>query len=129
MTAVEWLDQEEGFEPKPYQDTLGVWTFGGGLTYITEEENEIIVRGRVCDINEKLRDKFSWFARLSSNRQIMIISMVYQLGFTGFCNFKKMIKAIEDEEYELAALEMKDSRAYVQTMNRWDRQIAIFIKG
>ena len=129
MTALKWLDQEEGFKDKPYFDTEGVATFGGGLTYITKEESDHIVQGRVYEITKSLDWKYDWFGKLSDNRKVVIISMVYQLGMTGFSAFRKCVKNIEDGNFDKAAAEMKDSKAYRQTTNRWDRQIELFING
>lgn len=129
MTAVELISKEEGFESKPYLDSLGIMTFGHGLTYITEDESKAIMQNRIYEVTTNLNDSFPWFRNLSDNRKIVIISMVYQLGFTGFSNFKKTIKAIEDEDWSKACSEMQNSKAYTQTKNRWDRQIALFYNG
>jgi len=129
MTALKLIAQEEGFREKPYRCSEGVLTIGHGFTYITREESIDILKGRVHDLYETLADKYDWFSELSMIRQSVIISMVYQLGLTGFSHFKKCIKAIERHDWKRAADEMKDSRAYRQTKNRWDRQIELFING
>lgn len=129
MNALTHVLKEEGFRSKPYLDTVGVPTFGHGLTFITEEESTAIVQARIYDIYQDLYDKYSWFRNLSETRQAVLISMVFQLGITGFSKFKKMIAAIEIRNYSRAGSEMRDSKAYTQTQNRWDRQIELFVKG
>jgi len=129
MTILKFILEEEGFREKPYQDTLGIWTFGHGLTSITENESEKIVQQRVYDIMGKITIQFDWFNRLSDNRRLVLCSMVYQLGWTGFKKFKKMIKALEEEDYIKASIEMLDSKAAKQTPSRYARQSKIMQEG
>ena len=129
MTALKLIADEEGFRNKPYKCSEGVLTFGHGLTYITESESLDILQNRVYQITNDLGDKYDWFNNLTDNRQSIIVSMVYQLGLNGFSKFKKAILAIEKEDWSKACEEFKDSRAYSQTKNRWDRQIKAFYKG
>jgi lysozyme len=125
MKLVDFVINEEGFRSKPYKDSLGVTTFGHGLTYITEEESRTIVEGRLLAIFKKLRDTYGWFTNLDYDQQIVICSMVYQLGFTGFSKFKKMIKALSNEDYKEAARQGLDSKWALQTPERAKRQMAI----
>lgn len=128
-TITKLLKDEEGFESKPYLDTVGVPTFGYGFTYITKEEANLIIYERVRDIQFNLIRTYYWYRHLTQARKNVIISMVYQLGAVGFDKFKNAIEAIENEDWGKAGAEMKDSKAYTQTPNRWDRQIKMFIKG
>ncbi len=129
MTALKLIAKEEGFSSKPYLDHLGVMTFGHGLTYITEEESEMLMKTRITNRTTELTREYPWFRNLTDNRKIVIVSMAYQLGMPRFGKFKNMIKALEKGDIELAAKEMKNSLAYEQTTNRWDRQIEMFLKG
>jgi len=129
MTTLKFILEEEGFREKPYLDTEGVTTFGHGLTYITKEESEKIVQQRVYDIIGKLTIQFNWFYRMTEIRRTVIVSMVYQLGFRGFSNFKKMIKALEEEDYDEASVEMLDSKWARQTPNRAKRQFSMMTEG
>jgi len=54
MNLIEQLKQHEGFRSTPYQDTEGVWTIGYGLTNITKEEAETILRMRVETLRKQL---------------------------------------------------------------------------
>ena len=129
MTTVKFILKEEGFREKPYLDTEGVATFGHGLTFITEKESENIVQHRIYDIMTKLESDFSWFRKLSEDRTAVIVSMVYQLGLKGFKGFKKMIKAIEQEDFNKASLEMLNSRWATQTPSRAKRQSEMMKNG
>jgi len=124
-----FIANEEGFSEKVYKDSLGFDTFGIGFTYITKKESLDILNGRINNLEETLSSKYKWFNSLSNNRKMIIISMCYQLGLNGFSEFKNTIEFIEEGDYIRAGEEMKDSLAYKQTSQRWDRQIKIFQDG
>ena len=107
----------EGFRTKPYMDTLGVSTFGHGLTYITYEESKNIVRDRMRYIWNKLSND-NWVAILPEPIQGVLIEMAFQLGMTGLSKFKKMWTALEKHDYPTAADEMLDSKWAKQTPGR-----------
>ena len=116
---------DEGFEPKPYQDHLGVWTIGHGLTFLTENESKYIVEHfRLPKIEQDLQERFFWYEHSHPEVQRIVLNMAYQMGVTGVSNFVGMIAALKTQDYETAAKEMQDSRWYRQTPNRADRLIA-----
>jgi len=117
METLKLIIGHEGFRNKPYKDTRGILTFGHGLTYITREESIVIVKNRISSIKKKLWN-FEWYTRLNLCRKSVIISMVYQLGFSGVMNFKKTIKYLKKCDYEKASIEMLDSAWALQTPNR-----------
>lgn len=108
----------EGFRAKPYQDTLGVWTFGHGLTFITESESIRIVGERVEKIQFELASKLPYFDRLPVNVQDVLCEMAYQLGVTGLLAFRKMLAYIENSQYDDAAVEGLNSLWARQTPGR-----------
>jgi len=123
MTSLKFILEEEGFRSKPYLDSLGIQTIGHGLTYITESESEHIVQNRIYEIIKQLEYDYNWFKGLSENRKTVIISMVYQLGLNGFSKFKKMIKAIENNDFSTAKKEGLDSLWAKQTPQRANKQM------
>jgi len=48
----------------------------------------------------------------------VITEMVFQLGTQGVRNFRNMISALQDRDYQRASAEMLDSRWHAQTTNR-----------
>ena len=58
------------------------------------------------------------FPTYSENRQHGLISLMFNVGKTGFLSFKKMIKAIKNGDWKEAARQAKDSRWYCQTKSR-----------
>ena len=90
----------EGFETKPYQDHLGIWTFGHGLTFITEEESKTIVDARITDYLLRIVQTHDWLLRRPKDVTEVLVEMCYQLGWTGCHNFRKMWAALENQEYD-----------------------------
>lgn len=117
------LEQDEGFRPTPYLDTVGVPTFGHGLTYITQYESLRIVEDRVQELYWLLSASHKWFNNLTPARKSVILNMTYNLGYAGLVGdekkrirgFKDMIAALKAGDYEQAAKEMLDSK--------WARQV------
>lgn len=113
--TVTQLEIDEGFRDRPYLDTVGVATFGHGLTYITQYESLRIVGERVQSMYWLLSSSHNWFNNLTPNRRSVILNMAYNLGYNGLLGFKKMIAAIERGDYDEAKRQMLDSK--------WARQV------
>jgi lysozyme len=126
MKLIEQLKRHEGFRDLPYQCTEGVWTFGYGLTNITRDEAEIVLRMRVDQIADKL---FSHISSLNTARQNVIINMAYNLGILGVMNFKKMWQAIYAGDFDGASTEMLSSKWAKQVGNRAVELADIMRKG
>ena len=120
-SLIERIGVNEGFRSKPYQCSEGVWTIGHGLTWITEEESLSILSGRISELHLKLSDDLDWYGDMPPEVQGVIIEMCFQMGFTGFCKFKKAIAHMKDSNWKGAADEMLDSLWAKQTPNRANR--------
>ena len=118
---IERIGVNEGFRSKPYQCSEGVWTIGHGLTWLTEEESLHILTGRISQLHLKLLDDLDWYDDMPPEVQGVVIEMCYQMGFSGFTNFKKAIANMIDKDWKGAATEMLDSRWAKQTPNRANR--------
>ena len=78
------------------------------------------------DIDVSIQDCqsiFNNFDSLPENIQHVLINMSFQLGKPRLSKFKKMIAAVEVEDYQEMANQMEDSRWYKQTNNRAQRLI------
>ena len=66
---------------------------------------------------------FNSFDKLPDEIQQVLINMSFQLGKPRLSKFKKMIAAVEAEDYQEMANQMEDSLWYKQTTNRAQRLI------
>ena len=117
-TLLERVIEHEGFESKPYQDHLGNWTFGHGLTFITRDESEYIVDKRLADFAQKHIDQRAWLTERPQVVLEVVTEMAYQMGFAGTNAFVQMWIALLEKDYARAADEMLDSRWAKQTPER-----------
>ena len=115
---IERIGVNEGFRSKPYQCSEGVWTIGHGFTWITEEESFSILTGRISQLHLQLLDDLDWYKEMPPEVMGVIIEMCFQMGFAGFCKFKKAIANMKDHDWKGAADEMLDSLWARQTSNR-----------
>ena len=125
MVSLELLSsirKHEGFRSKVYKDTLDFDTIGYGFAVkdlvLDEDIANIILQRKLEALIRSIEFKFSWYADLPNAVKDVVIEMCYQLGVKGFSKFRKTIKHLENEEWELAADEMLDSKWAVQTPNR-----------
>lgn len=106
------LQADEGFRQFPYYCSEGALTIGYGrnldVNGISEAEADILLRNDIVTAREYLR-RIVRMDKLSDNRLRALINMMFNLGPGRFKTFKKMIQAIEDEDFERASVEMLDS--------------------
>ena len=122
MVSLELLSsirKHEGFRSKVYKDTLDFDTIGYGFAVkdlvLDEDIANIILQRKLEALIRSIEFKFSWYADLPNAVKDVVIEMCYQLGVTGFSKFRKTIKHLENEEWELGASEMLISRWNEQT--------------
>ena len=131
------LEIDEGVVHEIYLDHLGFPTFGiGHLILPTDPEHGLEVgvavsESRVItafeqDIKGVLQDCYKLypdFDDLPEEAQQIIANMMFNLGYTRLSKFRNMKAAVDREDWEQAAEEMKDSRWYKQVTNRADRLV------
>ena len=119
------LIADEGLQLKPYKDTLGKLTIGVGRNLddrgLSKSEVMFLLENDIKDAVGGAYKLVPSFNRLSDNRKIALVSMVFQMGESGVSKFKNMLSAIEIEDFDMAANEMLDSRWSKQTPNRAKR--------
>jgi len=124
----EAVKKEEGYRLEVYKCTEGHLTGGyghkmlegetpptdhAGWLVLFERDFARAVTGaddllKICpDINDSARN--------------IVVEMVYQMGAYGVSKFKGMLKALQEEDYKQASVEMLDSRWAKQTPNRAKR--------
>jgi len=131
MDALEkWIAHHEGFRAFPYTCSGGKLSIGYGWniedTGITREEAEFILKNRILRCKQELAP-FSWYIAQPSGVKDALINMSYNLGLSRLLKFKRMIAALEREDYTNAAKEALDSRWAEQVGNR-AKDIAVMIR-
>ena len=119
---IEQLKIHEGYKPRVYKCTAGVDTIGIGFAikdlYLSEEVCDMILQEKLEELEERFEKKFNWFKSSPVEVRNVMLNMAYQLGFAGFCKFKKTIGYLEEADWDKASIEMLDSKWAKQTPNR-----------
>lgn len=125
------VKKHEGFRSKAYRCPAGRLTIGYGRNIedngISEPEAVFLLRDDLAGCSYQA-EGFSWFSVLNAPRQVVIISMLFNLGITRFLGFKKMIGALEQQDYQRAADEMLASQWSTQ-VGRRSQELAIIMRS
>lgn len=118
------LIRHEGLRLKPYRCTAGKLTIGIGRnlddTGISEAEARLMLRNDIVAAEHQLKATFPWFTTLDPLRQQILINMAFNLGLPRLRRFRRMLAAVEQGDYQQAAIEMLDSRWARQVKGRAD---------
>ncbi len=122
MSLIESVKESEGFRSKVYKCTEGYDTIGYGFAIKDLELDEDICHQILVkilnDLIDNANDKFPFLLELPDEKADIVYEMIYQMGLNGVSKFKKMLKALEDQDFEKASVEMLDSLWAKQTPNR-----------
>jgi lysozyme len=125
---IEDLKRDEGFREFVYQDSEGYWTIGYGRMVdiklgggITEEEGVVLLINDINEVVKELDYEVPWWRQLPPNAQRGFANMAFNLGWPRLSRFVKMLAALEDHDFELAAEEALDSKWADQVGERADR--------
>ena len=118
------IREHEDFRDKPYLDTLGNKTVGIGHKVLKGETIPTDTAG-LLDLYDRDFTKALDNARsivdensISPEAFGVVVEMNFQMGKKGTLGFKKMLKALKNSDYKLAATELLDSKFAKQTPNR-----------
>lgn len=110
----EMLKKEEGFRRFPYKDTVGKLTVGFGRNLdnigISKEEAEILLSNDVAMAEAELRKNIEYYDDLDASTKVVLIDMCFNMGIGKLMQFKKMFSAIKENNKELTAKEMLNSK-------------------
>jgi len=127
----EQLKIDEGVKYEVYDDHLGYKTFGIGHL-VTPQDEEYgspvgtpVSEDRVNSIFDKdvetyiseSEKVFGNLRQMPEEAQQVIVNMCFNMGAPRLSQFKKFIKAIHDEDWATASVEMLDSR--------WANQVGV----
>ena len=118
---IEDIKQEEGFSGTVYVCSEGFDTVGYGTRMpITKEEAELLLEYRLKGMKAQLTG-YLYDIDIKDEAWDILFNMAYQMGVKGVLNFKNMIKALKDNDYKEASIQMLDSLWAKQTPNRAKR--------
>lgn len=115
MTNLEkLLIKHEGMRLKPYVDTVGKTSIGVGrnLDDVGIHENEALdmLREDIFQAKKVVDAEIPGAWALSEARRDALINMAFNLGAPRFRSFKKMIAAVNRQDFEEAARQALDSK-------------------
>lgn len=119
---IDLVKKHEGLRLKPYRCTAGKLTIGYGRNIedkgISKKEAKYLLENDLEQVKEELRLLLLFWDILSEVRRAVLMDMCFNLGLNGFMKFKKMLSALENKDYELAAKEMLNSKWATQVKGR-----------
>ena len=122
------IKKNEGYRNQIYYDQLGKPTIGFG--HLIKKKEKLLHQKKYSkkylntifenDFNLVLNDFIKNYSvkSLSKNLQEVLLEIIFQLGIKNCLKFKKFNKLLKLKYLHMAALEMLDSRWYVQTPKR-----------
>lgn len=124
----EAIKKEEGFRMETYYCTEGHLTGGYGHKMLEGEEvpknkagwDKLFERDFARAVTGA-EDLLMICPNIDETARNIVVEMVYQMGAYGVSKFKGMLKALQDEDYKQASVEMLDSKWAKQTPNRAKR--------
>ena len=117
---IEQLKLHEGVRSHPYDCPAGYLTIGVGRNIsetglgLSDDEIDYLLRNDIERCYQEL-DRFAWFMDLDTVRQEALVNMCFNLGFPRLTRFTKMMGAMAEGKFSLAAAEALDSK--------WARQV------
>jgi|TARA_B100000073_G_scaffold254588_1_gene214606 lysozyme len=114
VALIDDIKKHEGFSSVVYKCTAGYDTIGYGkrIKYlqVTEEQATEWLKEDLENLKYTLSTRYSWFLSAPQEVKDIVINMNYQLGVSAFSKFKKTIKYIANKDYQMASVEMLDSK-------------------
>jgi len=128
----DWIKACEGFRAYPYLDTVGVGkvTIGFGRNIddngISVKEAEFMLDNDIARCKEELAH-YDWYNFSPENVQAALMNMCFNLGLPKLLGFKKMISAIENQDYKTAAIEALNSR-WAEQVGKRAKDVALMMR-
>lgn len=125
-----WIKKNEALKTKMYKDTVNKWTIGWGRNIedngISKEEADFMFDNDFARCQKEL-SRYTWYTDQPQNIQNALINMCFNLGINRLLGFNKMIAALMNKNYTIAAMEALDSKWAEQVGDR-SKQVALMIR-
>ena len=128
-----YIIENEGLRLKLYFCSEGIATIGYGRnlvnTGISKEEAQLMLENDIEKAIAILYDVFTFDETNSwpQDMRIAMVDIIFTLGERGFKRFDKMIVAIKNKNFKLAAEELLDSLYARQLPNRAAKNARLFL--
>ena len=130
--AERYIKKHEGEVLKPYKDSRGILTIGVGHNLelgISAAASDFIFKEDLDKAEALLNAKCPVFAKLDANRQLVLLDLCFNLGINGLLGFKKMLAALDSEDYNKAGNELMNSRYAKQVPIRAAENRDVLVTG
>lgn len=112
------LIEHEGWKDRPYRCPAGKLTIGVGHNLddrgLSDAAIDFILAEDVAEAEAGAKRLYPKFVDMNENRQAALVELVFNLGEAKLREFVRANAAINSENWELAAQELKDSLWYKQ---------------
>ena len=127
MNLQDQLIRDEGMKLYPYRDTVGKITIGVGRNLtddgISEQEALDLLQDDIIRTKNRVLSQWPWVKDLSDARAGVIFNMAFNMGVDGLAQFVHFLGAMQDRDWNAAALEMKNSAWATEVGSRATRLI------
>lgn len=114
MTLRDQLVRDEGLRLHPYVDTVGKTTIGIGRNLtdvgISQAEAFVLLDNDIETATAKLIEAFPWSQGIDAVRFSALVNMTFNMGIGGLARFKNFLLAMQQGNWEMAKVEMLDSK-------------------
>jgi len=133
MSLREQLIRHEGLRLKPYTDTVGKLTIGVGRNLtdrgISKAEAMHLLDNDILEAQTAVVKALPWTVEIDRPRFEILMNMAFNLGIGGLLKFERFLAAVQEGSYELAALEMLNSKWAKQVGQRADELASMMRTG
>ena len=127
------LRLHESYRQHPYLCSAGILTIGYGRnlidTGISEPEGRYLLVNDVSGAWSQIQAALPAFKELDPVRRAVLLDMSVNMGIRGLLRFKKMLAALGENNFELAAAEMVNSKWHSQVKTRAVRLEQMMLSG
>lgn len=118
---------------KLYKCPADHWTIGYGHNLeahgLPESMAVELLNMQLTVSQKEAAEKVKAWDKLNAARKSVVVDMLFNMGWSTLSKFKKFLAALEVENYELAAIEMEDSKWFTQVGKRAQILQEMMIKG
>ena len=127
MTIYDQLRRDEDVRDTMYRDELGNATVGVGhnlSTPLSARAIQMILEDDVSAKKIEMDASLPWAASLDDARYGALLNLSFNMGVGGLLGFPRMLRAIQAQDWDVAARELLDSRYARQVGDRATRLAA-----